>query len=62
MAEETIKLAPGDLVKLKSGGPTMTVRHQDSRGGGWICTWWNEVKSEYSETGFWIQQLKKVEE
>lgn len=49
----------GDTVKLKSGGPTMTVEGE-SQFGGIVCTWFdgNEVKSR----SFMPKSLKLVEE
>jgi uncharacterized protein YodC (DUF2158 family) len=48
-------LKKGDLVKLKSDGPTMTVKYKMGD-GTWECSWFNtdyELKSGY----FTEQQL-----
>lgn len=40
----------GDLVRLRSGGPVMTVK---SVHGNWvICTWWNEAFGQFRTVGF----------
>lgn len=33
---------PGDLVKLKSGGPAMTVESVDRKEGGFVCLWFTD--------------------
>jgi uncharacterized protein YodC (DUF2158 family) len=44
MALTTFK--PGDVVRLKSGGPAMTVMHEDTLGNA-ACQWFekNQLKS-----------------
>lgn len=41
------QINPGDVVRLKSGGPPMTVADKDHL-GRYVCTWFanNEVKTE----------------
>lgn len=33
---------PGDLVKLKSGGPAMTIESVDRKEGGFVCLWFTD--------------------
>jgi uncharacterized protein YodC (DUF2158 family) len=45
----------GDLVRLRSGGPPMTVK---SVQGTWvICTWWNAGYGEFQSAGFPIDMI-----
>jgi uncharacterized protein YodC (DUF2158 family) len=40
----------GEVVRLRSGGPPMTVKSVD---GDWvICTWWNDGYGEFETAGF----------
>jgi uncharacterized protein YodC (DUF2158 family) len=49
-SQTTPLLHEGDLVRLRSGGPVLTVK---SVGGNWvICTWWNEGYGEFETAGF----------
>ena len=49
-SEATPPLHEGDLVRLRSGGPTMTIKTVD---GDWvICTWWDEGYGEFETAGF----------
>ena len=43
-----MKFKVGDLVKLKSGGPTMTVNSWKHY-GRWECTWFSGKKHETGE-------------
>lgn len=47
----------GDVVKLKSGGPKMTVRGTTS--GLWICSWFSG--EEMKEGMFSAEQLEIIE-
>lgn len=40
----------GDVVRLNSGGPAMTVINPDAADGDAYCTWWND--GEYGSKGF----------
>lgn len=53
------KFSEGDVVKLKSGGPTMTVQGHDTRGYA-ICKWFND-REPTTET-FSEESLKAVED
>ncbi len=37
------KYSPGDLVCLKSGSPSMTIK-DDTGGGGYVCQWFVGAK------------------
>jgi uncharacterized protein YodC (DUF2158 family) len=41
--EITTKFQPGSVVKLKSGGPPMTVDEFDEEDGKWCCDWFDPV-------------------
>jgi uncharacterized protein YodC (DUF2158 family) len=41
----------GDLVKLKSGGPLMTISFKNSH-GSFVCVWWNENSEAYKSETF----------
>jgi uncharacterized protein YodC (DUF2158 family) len=44
------RLHRGDLVRLRSGGPTLTIK---SIQGNWvICTWWNAGYGGFQSAGF----------
>ena len=42
----------GHVVKLRSGGPEMTIVQECQNGEFWICQWWNKVGGEYSKEPF----------
>lgn len=42
----------GDQVKLKSGGPVMTVEFQQSSDLSWTCVWWSASKNEFGHRDF----------
>ncbi|WP_083222516.1 DUF2158 domain-containing protein [Ensifer sp. LC163] len=42
-------MKPGSIVKLKSGGPSMTVRWIDD--GDAYCEWFSEVKGAHENKG-----------
>src|SRR5258708_27311425 len=49
-SQTTPLLHEGDLVRLRSGGPEMTVK---SVQGKWvICTWWSQGWGGFQSTGF----------
>ena len=53
------KIGPGSVVRLKSGGPSMTVeRATGNTGTGWWCTWFAE-KTKVSD-GFEEAALEKT--
>lgn len=52
------ELKPGDLVQLKSGGPTMTVRRFEKLRSNWVCDWFVDTAHFHAE--FREEQLKKV--
>jgi uncharacterized protein YodC (DUF2158 family) len=57
------ELKAGDLVELKSGGPTMTVKGRvsttDNSSATYICQWFGGKKLESGQ--FHIDSLKAVE-
>jgi uncharacterized protein YodC (DUF2158 family) len=54
-SQTTPLLHRGDLVRLRSGGPELTVK---SVQGNWvICTWWNEGYGEFQSAGFPIAMI-----
>ena len=40
------KYKPGDIVQLKSGGPSMTVSKADTDGEGYWCEWFKGASKE----------------
>jgi uncharacterized protein YodC (DUF2158 family) len=46
---------PGDTVRLKSGGPIMTVQHE-TMGGDWYCQWFDS-KNELKQGTFSAEML-----
>jgi uncharacterized protein YodC (DUF2158 family) len=56
MQSHTTPLQTGDLVRLRSGGPMMTVKslHDDQV----ICSWWNEEGNEYRSGSFPIAMVE----
>lgn len=54
--QTTPLLHTGDLVRLRSGGPTMTVK---SVWANWvICSWWNEGYGGFETAGFPIAMIE----
>lgn len=56
---KTDNLKVGDLVKLKSGSPTMVVNstiYEETIN----CIWWNPAKAEFQTTAFERSTLKKI--
>ena len=54
-SQTTPLLHEGDLVRLRSGGPEMTVK---SVQGKWvICTWWSQGWGGFQSTGFPIAMI-----
>ena len=41
----------GDIVRLKSGGPAMTVERSADR-GSWVCVWWVQKDESYASRTF----------
>lgn len=37
---------PGDIVRLKSGGPDMTVTEENYEKDAWVCKWFGGKKLE----------------
>lgn len=58
------ELKPGDLVRLKSGGPLMTVRTgpNGAREPSVGCTWYDERERDYVEDDFPAVVLEKAEQ
>lgn len=50
----------GDVVRLKSGGPTMTVSEIESTTGAVLCTWFDSTEKR-SDSYFPASALKRVE-
>jgi uncharacterized protein YodC (DUF2158 family) len=54
-SQTTPLLHEGDVVRLRSGGPPLTVK---SVAGNWvICTWWDEGYGEFQTGGFPIAMI-----
>ena len=49
-SQTTPRLQEGDLVRLRSGGPEMTIK--SVRGNWVIAIWWNEVFGGFQSAGF----------
>ena len=49
-SQTTPRLQEGDLVRLRSGGPEMTVK--SVRGNWVIAIWWNEAFGAFQSAGF----------
>lgn len=49
----------GDVVRLKSGGPAMTVEAVAPSGGGLVCVWFNKdgMKFETQSSVFPVETL-----
>ena len=56
------KIEVGDLVTLKSGGPTMTVESINESDEKCNCIFWNEHRTENTNVVFYSVCLKKVTE
>jgi uncharacterized protein YodC (DUF2158 family) len=53
--QATPTLRGGDLVRLRSGGPVMTVKGVH---GNWvICTWWHEAFGQFRTVGFPVNMI-----
>lgn len=52
------EIKAGMLVKLKSGGPEMTVKFFTVN-GTWLCSWF-DTKGELKEADFAAEQLEEV--
>lgn len=50
MADES-SFSPGDVVRLKSGGPALTVMWVNAD-GHYGCKWWNHAASKYEVEKF----------
>lgn len=55
----THKYKPGDIVQLKSGGPSMTVSTADMDGNGYACEWFKGASKERAH--FYEETLKVYE-
>src|SRR5262249_16871319 len=54
-SQTTPLLHEGEVVRLRLGGPPMTVKSVE---GDWvICTWWNEGYGEFETAGFPIAAI-----
>ena len=51
-SESSQKLKIGDVVKLKSGGPDMTIYFIDKSGGSINCQWFAGDKLDKLENGY----------
>lgn len=50
-------LKNGDFVALKSGGPTMTVKHE-MQNGTWECSWFD--KAQVLQIGYFTPQQLNI--
>lgn len=57
--ETSAMFQPGDLVRLKSGSPTLTV--SNLMGGIVRCIWYDELKGAFLSEGFNEALLKAAE-
>ena len=53
------EIKPGDIVRLKSGGPNMTVTESESVYAK--CIFYNESKAEYQSLSFEVVVLTPVD-
>jgi uncharacterized protein YodC (DUF2158 family) len=44
-ADETVELKIGELVRHKTGGPTMLIISSDTT--KWACRWWDQQRGEF---------------
>jgi uncharacterized protein YodC (DUF2158 family) len=51
-----MELKPGMIVRIKSGGPSMTVKFHNQQ-HSWTCTWFDGA--EVKEYGFSAEQLEE---
>lgn len=51
----------GDKIKLKSGGPTMTVHEVDPDQGICLCSWF-DIDDRYCSQEFYVEMLILEEE
>ena len=58
MIEHSFEL--GDKVRLKSGGPEMTVDKISERGDTLTCVWWDEKKGVFEWRDFNSKVVQKV--
>lgn len=60
MAHQEFKI--GDVVRLRSGGPSMTVVNPAASGGKEVwCEYWNEGTSKFENRGFYPALLEPDE-
>jgi uncharacterized protein YodC (DUF2158 family) len=52
----------GDVVRIKSGGPAMTVINPLTQGKEVWCGWWNSKSSSLDQKGFNPIILEKIDE
>ena len=55
----TPQFKPGDIVRLKSGGPAMTVSSEES-GGAFLCQWFDAAT--FGEGSFKPESLELAKE
>lgn len=51
---------PGDQVRLKSGGPEMTVEEVSEGGETLTCVWWVEKKGVFERRHFNSSVVRKI--